>query len=347
MRRRALPAALAAAGALGALVWRFRTTVLPARPDHAPTPRPRRIPEPAARPSPDGRGVRIAVNPTSGPAWTSNPTDELRTGLPAAEIVELGPDDDLTAVLAAASNGDLVAIGAAGGDGTLSAVAPLAAERDLVLVAVPTGTLNHLARDLGLDDVDDAVAAVRAGTVTAMDLGVVRPDDGDGDGERTFVNTLSFGGYTDVVDARERMKPRLGKWLALLVALVRELPGLQPLHLEIDGTPTKVWLGWVGNGRYAPEGFGPSWRERLDDGNLDVRLVLGGARHSRLRFVLDVFAGRLLHSRHYAERQATEVRVTSLDGPLRMAVDGETFDGPRSFTIAKHRRAIRVAVPPG
>ena len=39
----------------------------------------------------------------------------------------------------------------AGGDGTVAAVAGVAVERGLPLVVVPTGTLNHFARDLGLD----------------------------------------------------------------------------------------------------------------------------------------------------------------------------------------------------
>ena len=49
----------------------------------------------------------------------------------------------------------------------------VALARDVVLVAVPSGTFNHLARDLGLDDVSDAIDAVRAGTAIHMDVGVV------------------------------------------------------------------------------------------------------------------------------------------------------------------------------
>ncbi len=150
-------------------------------------------------------------------------------------------------------------------------------------VAVPAGTLNHLARDLGLDTVDDAIAAVRAGTATRMDLGVA--------GDRCFVNTLTFGGYSQVVDTRERLEDRLGKWPALLVALVRELPRMEPLRVELDGQVRRVWLAWIGNCRYDPTGFGPSWREHLDDGLLDVRIVNGARRFSRTRFT-DRRAGR-------------------------------------------------------
>ena len=338
MRRRVLPIVVAGAGAVGAAAWWLRRVVLPPRPDDAPTARPHPVRDPSQRPSPDGAGVLIAVNPSSGPAWTSDPTDELRTGLPAAQIVRLGEDDDLGKLLA---DSDARVVGAAGGDGTLSAAAAVALERDAVLVAVPAGTFNHLARDLGLDETADAIEAVRNGTATRIDLGVVESSTT----RRTFVNTLSFGGYTQIVDARERLQPRLGKWLALVVALATQLPRMQSLHLEVDGRPTVAWLGWIGNCRYAPDGFGPSWRERLDDGRLDVRLVLGGRPGARARLVLDVLVGRLRHCPFYRELSVESLEVRSLDGPLRLAVDGETIDGGTELRIGKLPRALLVAVP--
>lgn len=312
-----------------------RHVVLPARPDDAALPIPRRIPDPDARPAPDGAGVRIVVNPGSGPAWTSSPTEALREGLPAADVHELRPDDDLQELLCADG---LVAIGAAGGDGTLSAAAAIAVDRDLPLVAVPAGTLNHLARDLGLDGPDDAVAAVRAGTFARMDLGVA--------GDRTFVNTLSFGGYSQLVDARERWEQHVGKWPALLIALAVELRRMEPLRLELDGEPVRVWVAWVGNGRYAPAGFAPSWREDLTDGLLDIRVVNGAERFSRLRMLSAVLTGRLASCPVYEEHRASTLRIRSLDGPLRLAADGETYDGPAELEITKRPRALRVAVPP-
>jgi undecaprenyl-diphosphatase len=325
---------VAAGAALAAAAW-VRLVVLPGRPRDAPLPVPRRIPDPDARPSPDGAGVRIVVNPSSGPAWSSSPTEALRGALPGADVHELDPDDELSDLLC---DDELVAIGAAGGDGTLAAVATIAAERDLPFVAVPAGTLNHLARDLGLESVDDAVAAVRAGTAAHMDLGVA--------GDRCFVNTLTFGGYAQVVDARERLEGRIGKWPALLVALVRELPGMEPLRIELDGRPMRVWLAWIGNCRYDPSGFGPSWRERLDDGLLDVRVVNGARRFSRTRFVVDVLTGRLRQCPVYEELVTDSLTVRSLDGPLRLAADGETYDAEEELRVGKRPRALRVAVPP-
>ena len=278
----------------------------------------RRIPDPDERPAPDGTGVRIVVNPSSGPAWTDAPTDALREGLPGADIHELDPDDDLDDLLC---HDELVAIGAAGGDGTLAAVATIAAERDVPFVAVPAGTLNHLARDLGLETVDDAIAAVRAGTATRMDLGVA--------GDRCFVNTLTFGGYSQVVDARERLEKRIGKWPALLVALVRELPRMEPLRVEIDGEVRRVWLAWIGNCRYDPTGFGPSWRER------PRRRAARRPHRQRRPPVLPHPLHRRRAHRPAApaapstrSAQVESLSIRSLDGPLRLAADGETYDGP-------------------
>ena len=333
-RTRSAGWALAAAGVAGA-AW-LRLVVLPRRPAAAPGPRPRRLSSRVAKPAPDGTGVRFVVNPRSGPVREDDIADQLRSALPGAEVHELAEGgEDLRPILC---QDELLAIGAAGGDGTLSAVAAIAADRRAPMVVVPAGTLNHLARDLGLSSVDDAAEAVRAGTVAAIDLGQA--------GERTFVNTLTLGGYSAVVDARERLEGRLGKWPALLVALVRELPRMEPLRLELDGVPMRVWLAWIGNGRYEPPGLAPAWREDLADGVLDLRIVHAPRRFSRTRFALSALAGRLSTCHVYSERQAPTFEIRSLDGPLRIAADGETFDAPAVLTVSKRREALMVAVPP-
>jgi diacylglycerol kinase family enzyme len=314
------------------LVW-ARHLVLPARPADAPTPEPQRLRFGEPRPSPDGAGVRIVVNPSAGPAWSGSATDDLRAGLPAADIIELDEGDDLLELL---RDPAFSVIGAAGGDGTLGAAAHVAAERGIPLIVVPGGTLNHLARDLGIDSAEDAVAAVQQGGMARVDLGVVE--------DRTFVNTLTFGGYSSIVDARERLESRLGKWPALLLALLRELPRMEPCRLELDGTRVDVWLGWIGNGAYDPPGLAPAWREALDDGLLDVRLVHGG-RLARSRFLLAAMLGRLTASGVYSEELVRCVRVRSLDGPLRLVADGEVFDGATELVIEKRTRSLELVLP--
>ena len=218
--RRVLPGVVAGDhGARAPPRWWLRRVVLPPRPDDAPTARPAPgAATPSQRPSPDGAGVMIAVNPSSGPAWTGDPTDELRRR--PAGGADRPPRRATTTSRRSSRTGEPVAVGAAGGDGTLSTAAAVALERDAVLVAVPAGHVQPPRPRPRSGRSGDAVEAVRDGTATRIDLGVVE----SGTTRRTFVNTLSFGGYTQIVDARERLEPRLGKWLALVVALVTQLP---------------------------------------------------------------------------------------------------------------------------
>ena len=161
----------------------------------------------------------------------------------------------------------------------------------------------------------------------------------------TFVNTASIGSYVDLVDAREKLEDRIGKWPAVVVALVGVLRGARPIELELDGERRKVWMVFIGNCRYHPSGFAPSWRERLDDGQLDIRIIDGTRPWSRARLLLSVVTGRLARCGAYEQRYVRSIEVKSLEGRLRLARDGETFDGPEEFIIAKADDPLRVYVP--
>ncbi|MDQ1713079.1 MAG: hypothetical protein QOE45_2529 [Frankiaceae bacterium] len=279
-----------------------------------------RVAPTATSPAPGGRGVTIAVNAAAGPGDTAadDVVAELRSALPEAEVVPLDDPEHLAKTLEAAAP-DAVAIGVHGGDGSVNAAAAVAYDARKPLVVVPGGTLNHLARDLGVEGVADAAAAVENGWTLDMDVAEI-----DG---RPFLNTASFGSYADLVDARERLENRIGKWPALLVALVTVLRRDEPVEAEVDGVRRRIWAIFVGNGEYRPAGFAPAYRPRLDDGLLDVRVLYGG---------------RLLP--RYVRWTAREVRVR-VDGPVRLARDGETFDGSREFTIRKRPRRLRVYAP--
>src|SRR6185436_17377682 len=68
-------------------------------------------------------------------------------------------------------------------------------------VVVPTGTLNHFARDVGVYDLQEAVDATGTGQAVAVDLALVDVHPGRGDDPkspavmrlRAFVNTASIG----------------------------------------------------------------------------------------------------------------------------------------------------------
>ena len=266
--------------------------------------------------SPDGGGLFVAVNKASGNG--SAPTDALEEHLPRAVVdeVEIEDGDELRKALDEGAE-NATALGISGGDGSINTAAQVALDHGKALAVFPSGTFNHLAGALSIDCPEDTVAAIRAGEAVGVDAATI-----DG---HVFVNTASFGAYAELVDMREKLEKRLGKWPAVVVALVRVLRHSEPVSVEIDGRPAKVWMAFIGNCRYSPSGFAPSWRERLDDEQIDFRYVDGSSPFARSRLVLAVLTGRLAHSKVYEQLVVKELRIRSLQGPLRLARDGETF----------------------
>jgi undecaprenyl-diphosphatase len=320
---------------LGAAVAIATRRLWPVAPDTTAGERTRAAPS-RRTPSTDGKGLRIVVNPSSGPAFQGNPADSLREGLPGAEVIELDGERDPVEVLREAAR-SATALGVAGGDGTVNAAAGVALEAGLPLLVVPAGTLNHFARDAGLDTIEDAIDAVRDGALIAVDVAEI-------DGE-PFLNTASFGAYVDLVDAREKLEDRIGKWPAVVVALVRVLRRSEPVVVEMDGKRREVWIAFIGNCRYHPSGFAPSWRRELDDGALDVRVVEAGHPFARTRLVFSVLTGTLARSRVHRAWTTDRLVIRSLQGKLRLARDGETFDGDDEIVVCKCPKRLDVFVP--
>jgi diacylglycerol kinase family enzyme/membrane-associated phospholipid phosphatase len=285
-------------------------------------------------PSPGGRGLVVVVNSSAGGGGKA--AGELHDELPEADVVEVDDVEKLHAALEDAAR-RAHAVGVAGGDGTVNAAAALAAEHGKPLMVVPGGTLNHFAYAVGVTTIAEAAAAVRDGRAVAVDRAVI-----DG---HTFLNTASIGNYVDLVDARERLESKIGKWPAVVVALWRVLRQADPVDLEIDGDRRRVWMVFIGNCRYHPAGFAPSWRERLDDGQLDIRIVDADRPWSRGRLLLSVLTGRLARCRAYEQRFVREMRVRSAQGPIRLARDGETFDGSEEFSVTKADEPLSVYAP--
>jgi diacylglycerol kinase family enzyme len=233
----------------------------------------------------------------------------------------------------------------AGGDGTVAAAAAVAGRRRLPLVVVPTGTLNHFARDVGVYDLQEAVDATAAGEAVAVDLALVEVHPGTASDAvlrtRCFLNTASLGSYPDLVRLRESWQPRWGKWPAFAAALMVVLRRAQPIRIKIAGRWSAVWFLFVGNGPYHPRGMVPAWRPSLDSGLLDVRWLRADLRFSRLRAATALILGALGHSRVYRQAEVAELDV-ELAVPALLATDGEVVEesGRYTFRVAPHPIAV-------
>jgi undecaprenyl-diphosphatase len=207
-------------------------------------------------------------------------------------------------------------------------------------LVVPTGTLNHFARDVGVYDLQEAVDATGAGEAVAVGLGLVEVHPGRGADPKTeavarvrcFLNTASIGSYPDLVRLREKWQPRWGKWPAFGAALVVVLRRAEPVAIKIDGRWRSVWFLFVGNGPYHPRGMVPAWRPSLDSGLLDIRLLRADVRFSRLRAVFGLLIGALGHSRVYQQWETAELDV-ELAVPGMLATDGEVVETAGRYTF--------------
>ena len=259
----------------------------------------------------------LLINPRAGagpPTAAELAAEARRRGL---EVHLLARDDD-PAALARSADADVV--GVAGGDGSLAAVAAVAIERELPFVCVPFGTLNHFARDVGLDR-NDPIAALESfvGAERRVDVGRV--------GDRVFLNNVSLGDYARLVHRRERHRRRrdaLARLRALWIVL-RER-GRAPLF-SVDGTIVRARIVLVANNAYALELFNVGERERLDEGLLYLYVTHG------------------LRPRTWEERSGATFAVTSARNHVRAAIDGEpvVLETPLEFRIEP--RALRVLLP--
>ncbi|PYC74495.1 phosphoesterase [Streptomyces tateyamensis] len=302
---------------------------------------------------PDGRGLVVVVNSSSGSA--DSVEAQLRTLLPLADLRVRAEDQDLLPLLQQAADdvagaGGDAALGVAGGDGTVNAAALLAAERGLPLAVFPGGTLNHFTADLGIHSVQHTADAVVNGHGGSVDLGRITPKGAAGaeEGEPEpayFLNTFSIGVYPELVRARESLEKHLGKWPALAIGLVRVLAQGTPTRAVVNGKERSLWLLFAGNGRYDPPGFAPSFRRDLTDGTLDVRVVDGSRPFARTRLVAAFLTGTLARSRVYRAATLSRLRIDAIHDTEQYARDGEIVPAADALLLDKAPRALTVYLP--
>ncbi|WP_245953499.1 bifunctional phosphatase PAP2/diacylglycerol kinase family protein [Arthrobacter silvisoli] len=297
----------------------------------------------------DGAGLAIVVNAKGG-SYSPETGEVLRETFPNAHIREAGDDDDVTAVIEeAAALPGTKALGVWGGDGTVGTAAAAAVEHGLPLLVLPGGTLNHFARDAGIATLEDAVAAAAAGSGIRADLGLVtagRGQDGtDEVREFAMLNTASIGVYPNLVRRRERLQGALGKPLAGLIAGLRTFGAASPTTLLIDGVRHRIWILYLGRGRYYPRDLAPLARPVMDDGVLDIRMVTADEPFARLRLLWGVLTGTAGSSKVTHLREASRISVQALDAPLVLAVDGEPLPGVRSAEFSVGPGHLRVYSP--
>ncbi len=287
--------------------------------------------------------MKVVVNRSGGAAKRMG--DKLEAEIVAA-FAAAGAAADLALVegqaidqaIRSASSASVVAIG--GGDGTQSCAAGVLMQSDSALAVLPLGTLNHLARELGVPaDLKGAAEVAVHGRRTAIDLGCV--------GDTVFVNNASIGVYTRLVRRRNAIK--LPKWLATVPAAwgILKRMKLRPLCIDMgEGVqPILTPLLFIGNNRYSYQGRSLGKRHSLTDGVLSVYAVAPRTVLGLAGFGLRALVGRADPERDFLALGEVETLVVSGEGSIDVAHDGEVTRMALPLTFRSLPKALTVMVP--
>jgi len=232
---------------------------------------------------------------------------------------------------------------AAGGDGTVSTVAAATVRSATTLGVIPTGTLNHFARDAGIpSDLEQAVDVIAAGHTRRLDVADVNGS--------IFINNASIGAYPRMVWERNREEQKgRHRVVALILAVVRTWLGLRSVtvRLSVDGvelirrTPFVV----IGNGEYQVEGVELGKRVSLTDATLALYVAPESGRLDVLTLPVRAFLRRLHEHEKFETLRASSLAMDLSRRRISVALDGEirVLEPPLRFSVK--RAALRAIAP--
>ncbi len=273
---------------------------------------------------------------------TAQAVEAIRArGHPLVDVVESGEPEAIRDAAAEAVRAGATLVVLAGGDGTVRDAAASLAETGVDVGIVPCGTGNLYATAVGVPrDLDEAVAALRAGTPRPFDVGEVRliappgtvPDPALPDRPIDFGVACGTGFDAHLIAATSRdMKRRYGV-AAYFLSASRLLPQLEPLPtvLVIDGVRTELEsvVVLVANcGEAVPGLLRPRLPIEPDDGLFHVFVLPRGGVIGGIRGAMELMTAAshgISPSGHAVRLVGREVRVeVTPAGPTQ--IDGDPF----------------------
>jgi diacylglycerol kinase family enzyme len=291
-----------------------------------------------------GSSSYLILNPASGSAASllGSLTAAARELGIKVHLLEAGEDARHAALEAAKDGAESLAV--AGGDGSVAAVAGVAVERDLPLVVVPTGTLNHFARDLGLDLAHPlhALDALYAGHERRIDVGMLNG--------RHFINNVSLGVYAEMIADPGYRQDKLrvaqtklqalffepGPRRALRITPPEEAPLESVVAVVVSNNPYE-FARWDRLGQ----------RYRLDTGALQISVLDASTLDELERLLAGALRGAIEFRPALRHWTSERLEMGALGEVVRAGVDGEpiTLEAPLRFSVDPG--ALRVFVPEG
>ncbi|PYE18710.1 diacylglycerol kinase [Williamsia limnetica] len=244
-----------------------------------------------------------------------------------------------------AARSDHDAIVVIGGDGSVRMALEAARGTGMPIGLMPAGTGNDHARALGIpvDDPLAAAAIVGAAHERSIDLAQITLADGS----TSVFGTVAATGLDALVTERANMMARPKGQLRYPIAAVAEIVKLKPFHyrITVDGVTIErdLVLASVGNTPSYGGGMQITPAAIVDDGSLDLTLVLSGSRLRLLTLFPTVYSGKHIHRPEVEQLRGRKI-VLECEPSAPVYADGERV-GMLPATIEILPGAVTFLVP--
>ncbi|MEM1180915.1 MAG: diacylglycerol kinase family protein [Acidobacteriota bacterium] len=286
----------------------------------------------------------LIYNPVSGSALSPRKFEDLLAvlrdaGYDPTPTPTQGPGDAQRIAREKSRAGGIEVAFALGGDGTLREVAAGLIGTDVALGALPAGTANVLAFELGLARRPMPSARSMAGaTVRKLDVGYA--------GDVPFLMMVSGGLDALVMSSQNSaMKRRFGP-AAVFVSGLKRFAGWQSpmIEIEVDGQREQATFFSVCNIPFYGGPFKVAPDADAGDGELDLVTFTTPGKIALLGFFLGMLTGRHVRRQDVRSRR---FRDLTIHGPLPwgLQMDGDVLPIPLPCPIKVKRGALRVLVP--
>ena len=252
------------------------------------------------------------------------------------DIHEIEPDRLKEELAAAVKRGEKRIL-ISGGDGSIRTAVEAVAGTGVELAVLPSGTLNHFAKDHHLPlDLNDAANVAASAASAPTDVGRV--------GEHLFHGTSSIGAYVVFMRMRDRLEPRFGYKISSFLAGIWtffRMPTLA-VELDIEGKKkifrTPMLFVAVGERELKV----PTLGGRVDGGQRGLHvMVVRGRRPARIfALAIDAFArgvGETSRAPDFDAHIVDRCTVRLRRNRTRISFDGEamTVDTPLDYSLER------------
>lgn len=226
-----------------------------------------------------------------------------------------------------------------GGDGSISHAVALMAGTGKTLGVLPLGTVNLLARDVGMpDDLGAALAALARAEPRSIDVGMLNG--------RPFHTLSGIGFFSQMARAREESRDLPGRLLRLGVAAMRALGRTSrfTVDVEIDGRARTFdsYAVLVTNNRYDE-----NWRRpALDQGLLEIHVAEDRGALSKLSAWADLVTGGWRDNPGIHSYTAKHLRILGRRRHSWVSTDGELRWERVPLSYESRPKSLAVLFPP-